>query len=425
MHPAKRLTTLPLIAVIATAAVLSGCSDNDETPRDVQFELLTWWSQKSELAAIDAAIKLNEKKHPNVHIRVLKADSQGAMALDVQNRLAEGTPPNAFQANLGGNALQWKKSALSLETRAAGWRDHFQTSILERLSADGQLIGVPLALTRQNNAYYNLAVLAQAGLEIPQGRDEFSTWLAALAEKGYTHPICIGDQYNWISSHVLFEDIVPGYVGAQYSQDFWTGKLKADDQTFADALDYAATLTPYFNTDFAILDWDAGLRSLMAEPKDRAEQCVMAPMGDWGGAVLADDYKYDEEFTQRSWPGAESLFVLAGDAFMTTRGVNDEDAALDFFDTLASEEGQVAFNTKKGSVPARNLPDELRGEFSPLTQANMSDLASGTALPAFKVLGSSAFPWDDLATLTHDFILVGDKQPIINFIAKNHAKLSR
>ena len=102
--------------------VLSGCSDNDETPRDVQFELLTWWSQKSELAAIDAAIKLNEQKHPNVHIRVLKADSQGAMALDVQNRLAEGTPPNAFQANLGGNALQWKKSALSLETRAAAWR---------------------------------------------------------------------------------------------------------------------------------------------------------------------------------------------------------------------------------------------------------------------------------------------------------------
>jgi glucose/mannose transport system substrate-binding protein len=420
MHTAKRLTTLLLIAT-----TLSGCSNEDEPPRDVQFELLTWWSQKSELAAIDAAIKLNEEKHPNVHIRVLKADSQGAMALDVQNRLAEGTPPNAFQANLGGNALQWKKSALSLEKRAAAWRDHFQDSIIERLSADGQLIGVPLALTRQNNTYYNLAVLAEAGLEIPQGRDEFTTWLAALAEQGYTHPICIGDQYNWISSHVLFEDIVPGYVGAQYSQDFWSGELNADDPLFAEALDYAATLNPYFNTDFAVLDWDAGLRSLMVQQKDRAEQCVMAPMGDWGGAVLADDYEYDEEFTQRSWPGAESLFVLAGDAFMTTRGVNDEDAALDFFDTLASEQGQVAFNTKKGSIPARILPDDLRGEFSPLTQANMSDLASGAALPAFKVLGSSAFPWDDLAKLTHDFILVGDKQPIISFIEKNHAKLSR
>jgi glucose/mannose transport system substrate-binding protein len=228
-----------------------------------------------------------------------------------------------------------------------------------------------------------------------------------------------------VSAHVLFEDIVPGFVGADFSQDFWSGKLSADDPAFADALDYAATLNPYYNADFAALDWDKGLLALMARAKDPAQQCVVAPMGDWGGAVLADSYAYGEDFTQRSWPGAEKLFVLAGDAFMTTQGVKDEDAALDFFDTLASEDGQVAFNAKKGSVPARTLPKELRSSFGPLTRANMDDLAAGDALPAFKVLGSGAFPWDDLAKLTHDFFLVGDKAPLIAFIAKNYDKLSR
>jgi hypothetical protein len=74
-------------------------------------------------------------------------------------------------------------------------------------------------------------------------------------------------------------------------------------------------------------------------------------------------------------------------------------------------------------VPARTLTEERRAEFSPLTRANMADLSAGTALPAFKVIGSSAFPWDDLAKLAHDFLLVGDKQPLIDFIGKNYDKL--
>jgi glucose/mannose transport system substrate-binding protein len=233
----------------------------------------------------------------------------------------------------------------------------------------------------------------------------------------------MGDLNDWVSAHVLFEDIVPAYVGAEHSQDFWSGKLSADDPTFAEALDYAASLNRYWNQDFAGIDMAPGITRVM-ERRDPAEQCLMTPMGDWGGAILASEHTFDQSFTQRSWPGAEDLFVLAGDAFVTTRGVRNQGAALDFFDTLASEQGQLVFNAEKGSVPARNLSEAQRAELGPLTQANAADLASSTALPGFKVIGSSAFPWDDLSKLTHDFILVGDKQPIIDFIAENYDKLA-
>ena len=417
----RSLHWLALPLVLATA----GCSSSSDDEGEVRFDLQTWWSQKSELDAIDAVIAVNQELHPNVHIRVLSSDSQAALQLDVTRGLAEGTPPTAFQANLGGNALQWHdNSALPINARAKAWSSAFQDSILERVTADGDLIGVPLALTRQNNAYYNLKLLSQLELDIPQGRDDFDSWLAALAKQGYTHPLCIGDAFNWVSAHVLFEDIVPAYIGANHARDFWSGQLSADDPLFAEALDYAATLNPYWNTDFDKIDWDKGLGRVLEEAAEPAEQCIMTPMGDWGGAVLSGDFVVDEDFAQRSWPGAEKLFVLAGDTFITTRGVKNEDAALDFFDTLASEEGQIAFNTKKGSVPARTLSDEQRSKFSPLTRANMADLASGKALPAFKVIGSSEFPWEDLAKLTHDFLLVGDKQPIIDFIGDNYTKLA-
>jgi glucose/mannose transport system substrate-binding protein len=417
-------TLLGFALGLALAAASWGCSGTDgeaEGGRTV-LDLLTWWSQPSELDAIDAVIAVNHAKHPRVDIRVLKAKSQGAMISDVKRGLADGTPPSAYQANLGGNTLQWAESAQPLNARAKAWSANFQDGILERVSADGQLIAVPLALTRQNNAYYNLKLLKQLGLEIPKGREEFAAWLSALGELGYTHPLCLGDQYNWVSAHALFEDIVPAYIGADHARDFWSGRLNAHDPEFAAALDYAASLNTYWNTDFDQLDWVPGLQRVMADNAP-ADQCLMTPMGDWGGAILAGDYRVDQDFAQRSWPGGEDLFVLAGDAFITTRGVKNESAALDFFDTLASEDGQVAFNTKKGSVPARTLPEARRAEFSPLTRANMADLSSGTALPAFKVIGSSAFPWDDLAKLTHDFLLVGDKQPLIDFIDKNYDKL--
>jgi glucose/mannose transport system substrate-binding protein len=245
-----------------------------------------------------------------------------------------------------------------------------------------------------------------------------------LAELGYTHPLCLGDRGSWVSSHVLFEDIVPAYVGAEHSQKFWSGQLSADDALFAAALVYAATLNPYWNTDLARIEWYAGVTRLMERAVDPSEQCVMTPMGDWGGALLAENSAVNEAFAQRSWPGAENLFVLAGDAFITTRGVKNQRAALDFLDTLASEAGQIAFNAAKGSVPARSLSEEHRANFGPLTRANLADLSHGTALPAFKVLGSSKFPWDDLAELTHDFLLVGDEQPIIDFIAQHYDKLA-
>src|SRR6188768_3758031 len=233
-------TPLALASALTLALATSACSGTDGEAGDEQttLELLTWWSQESELSAIDAVIEVNRQKHPNVDIRVLKAKSQGAMTSDVRRGLADGMPPTAFQANLGGNALQWSESAQPLNARAKAWSSAFQDGILERVSAGEDLIAVPLALTRQNNAYYNLKLLTELGLDIPQGREEFDAWLVALGELGYTHPLCIGDQYNWVSAHALFEDIVPAYIGAQHAQDFWSGRLSADDPLFGEALDY-------------------------------------------------------------------------------------------------------------------------------------------------------------------------------------------
>src|SRR5688500_5320584 len=179
----------------ALAYLALACSEADDASEEPsKLELLTWWSQPTELAAIEAVIDVHKAKYPDVDIEVLGSDNQDTLGSDVQNRLADGNPPTAFQANLGGNALGWAESAQDLSDRAAAWSSHFDASILERLTADGKLVGVPLALTRQNNAYYNQAKLEQLGLDVPAGRVGFAAWLAALGELGYTRPLCMGDK---------------------------------------------------------------------------------------------------------------------------------------------------------------------------------------------------------------------------------------
>src|SRR5258706_10956748 len=146
----------------------------------------------------------------------------------MQTRFSGGNPPAAFQANLGGSALAWGMQAQSLTTASSGWASAFKPDVLEQLTFNGALIGVPLALTRQNAAYWNVKVLNTidfgAGKKIPETQAEFDTWLDKVSAAGYTHPLCFSGKDSWVSAHIVFEDIIPAVAGATFSKDYWAGR---------------------------------------------------------------------------------------------------------------------------------------------------------------------------------------------------------
>jgi glucose/mannose transport system substrate-binding protein len=406
--------------LVAFAALLGCASDAVDEPEPRRIELLTWWTEPTEIDAIDALVAVHRQRNPGAEVSVLSTANHETLVVDMQNRFAEGNPPAAFQENLGGNALRWSSSAQSLESRSGGWSSAFQPALLDLVTVNEVLIGVPVAITRQNDAYYNQAVLDDLGLSIPEGNDAFLSWLAELAERGYTHPLCAGDTQSWVSAHVLFEDIVPAHAGAAFSQSYWAGLLEAATAEFLAALGFAASIVPYFNEELLTrLDMAPGVERLMLESTP-AEQCVMAPMGDWGGAILSARYEVERDFVQRPWPGTEQMFVLNGDAFIAAK---NQQETFDFFDTVASREGQIAFSARKGSVPARTMDAGDFASFGALTQDNMVDLASNTVLPGFKVIGRGQFPWDALNLVVHDFFLTGDATPIVEFMNDNYDKL--
>jgi glucose/mannose transport system substrate-binding protein len=423
------------LALLAGVHLFTGCSGGDasEQATETRLELLTWWREPGELAAFDALLAVHEAAHPGAQVIVQFSAARTTMVDDLQTRLADGNPPTAFQETLGGRVRAWAASAQPLDSYASGWSGDYDPTLLDLVSSDGALIGVPLAITRQNNAYYNKRVLDALQLGIPYGSSGFSFWLEELREAGYLHPLCIGDRDNWLSAQILFEDVVPAVAGAEFSREYWSGlRSGGDDALLLDALEYASKLVDRFNTDLAELDMPPGVLRLMEE-REPATQCVMTPMSDGAGAILDDHYVANEDFVQTAWPGTEELFVLGGDAFIMVRGVESPDSAYALFATMASREGQIAFSTAKGSMPARLVDTADLGLFGPLPQSNMLDLASGTTLPAFQVLGTSGrwyrgtlsagFPWEGLYDVTHDFFLTGDSGPVVAYLRQNYDRL--
>ena len=77
-------------------------------------------------------------------------------------------------------------------------------------------------------------------------------------------------------------------------------------------------------------------------------------MGDWAkGYFTSKGWTPNKEFGWTPVPGTDGTFTVVTDSFAIPVGVKNHDNAVAWLDTLASVEGQDAFNPKKGSIPAR------------------------------------------------------------------------
>jgi hypothetical protein len=395
------------------------------------LEVDTWWVSTTELAPIQAVVQMHESAFPNVTVKVVTAADAATMDSDVTHRFAAGSPPAALQANLGGNALQFGSSALAL---MPSWTSNFNQGVLDTLTVNGKLIGVPLGLTRQNAAYWNLKALATlpAPLNaVPVGLMAFQTWITGVAAAGYTHPLCFGFHDAWVNAHILYEDVVPAVKGKQFTHDYWTGHDTTAGQGMVDALNWAKTyIQPYLTTDTATNGMGPGIDRLMAAQTDMTQQCFMTAMGDWGGAQLQaspDNYVVGTDFQGGGFPGAEDLVVFGGDAMVAAKGTGSAADVTAFFDTMASEAAQLKFATLKGEMPARNLTAADAAKLPPLIQANLTALASTDpakgGVGGFKVIGKQPGTYNDaISTQAQNFFLSGDPTAILAYMSQNYTQ---
>ncbi len=131
----------------------------------------------------------------------------------------------------------------------------------------------------------------------------------------------------------------------------------------------------YVNDDHATLTWDQAAGLVL---KGTA---AMNIMGDWEkGYFTANSWKPNQDFGWASAPGTAGTFVVVTDTFGLPKNIKDQAAALDWLKTVASVEGQDAFNPHKGSIPGRI--DANKAIYDVYSQAALGDFATAQLVPS-------------------------------------------
>ncbi|MFE6646812.1 ABC transporter substrate-binding protein [Nocardioides sp. NPDC057772] len=347
---AAGLAALSLLAV-------SACGGESESGSTDEVEVFTWWAEGSEKAGLDALVKVFDEQNPDLKfVNGAVAGGAGSDAKNVlQSRLQNGEPPATFQAHAGAELTDYINAGqiedLTDLYEEKGWNERFPEGLLERLKQDGGIYSVPSNIHRANVMWANPAVLKKAGIEANKTYDSLDAWIAdlkAIKAKGII-PLSIAT--DWTQVHLL-ETVLLADLGVEAYNGLWDGTTDWGGSEVEAALEDYSTLLSLTNTDRQGLDWPDATQLVIDG------QAAFNVMGDWAEAAFQEQKKtLNTDYTAVPVPGTDGVFDFLADSFtMPVDGPNEAGTEA-WLETIASDEGQVAFNKAKGSIPASTTAD--------------------------------------------------------------------
>jgi glucose/mannose transport system substrate-binding protein len=370
-------------ALAGTLLVAASIVGTPAAAQDAEIiEVFSYWTAGGEAEGLKAAEAVFGATNPNVAIQnTTIAGGAGVNANVVfASRMAGGDPPDTFHIHAGAQLLdEWIKgdeiwmTPLTDLYEAEGLAEVFPAGLVDLVSYEGVPYAVPLGVHRNGVLWFNKAIFDEHGLSAPTTWDEFFATADALKEAGVT-PLAFGSRETWAAFN-LFEQILLGELGAEDFRGLWAGSGSWTDERVTAALETFGRVLDYVNTDHSTLVWNEAAQ-LLADGS-----AAMTVMGDWTKGYFTNlGWQPDVDFGWAPVPGTDGTFMVVTDAFASPRdAANPENAQL-WLATVASVEGQDAFNPIKGSIPARSDAD--RSKYDVYSTAAMDDFASEELVPS-------------------------------------------
>jgi glucose/mannose transport system substrate-binding protein len=377
-----RLSRRVAVAVVGVGALLlsaaCGNSSNDNNggsaPKNV--EVFTWWADGGEKAGLDGLVAQFGKDCPNftfVNGAVAGGAGSNAKAVLAQ-RLAQSDPPDTFQAHAGAELTDYINAGqvqdLSQEYKDWGLTTAFPQGLIDNLTVGGKIYSVPANIHRANVLWGNKTVLANAGItQNATTLDGFFADLDKLKAKGVT-PLALGKDWTQL---MLFESVLISDLGPDKFTGLWKGTTDWSGADVTKAIGDFQKLESYTNKDTRdTFDW-TDAEKLVMDGKAGYQL-----MGDWEAADL--DAKGFKDYSYSVFPGNAGTYQWLADSFVLPVGAKNPEGTKCWLKTVGSAAGQQAFNTKKGSIPART--DAVASAFPAYQQAAIADWKTLKQVPS-------------------------------------------
>lgn len=390
----RHLRTTVLAAVVSAAAItLAACGsssapaegasssasnpadDSSAAPTGGDVEVFTFWTSGGEKAGLDGLAEEFGKQCSDYNFTTaVVAGGAGANANAVlASRLQQNDPPSTFQVHAGAESLSYiaagQVQGLTDQFKEWGLTEAFPESLIDSMSVDGKVYSVPANIHRVM-MWANTSVLEQAGItDEPQTIDDLLTNLQKLRDAGVAAPLAMG--VDWTQSDLL-EPVLLSVLGGDAYNKLWSSGGEWSLPEVTEALHKYQELLSFTNDDRDSLDWTDAERLLVQG--DAGYQV----MGDWMAGEM--DGAGFTDYSYQAFPGTEDYYMWIADSFTLPTGIDNVAGAECWLKVVGSAEGQKAFNTKKGSIPARVDADPA--DYPEYQQSAMADFKKLTMVPS-------------------------------------------
>jgi glucose/mannose transport system substrate-binding protein len=417
-----------VIAGLAAAGlVLSACGGDDDGGSDSNtggggdVEVFTWWADGSEKEGLDALVEVFDEQ--NSDFKFVNGAVAGGAGSDAKavlsTRLQTNDPPDTFQAHAGMELADYIEAEQIEDISGLyddnGWNDVFPQDLLDLLTVDGAIYSVPSNIHRANVVWANPTILAEAGIDPatpPATMDDWFAQLDAVQDAGYT-PLSIAQA--WTQVHLL-ETVLIADLGPEVYTGLWDGTTDWSSPDVSAALDDYAKLISYTNTDRENLDWQDATQQVIDG------QAAYNVMGDWAEAAFQGaDMTFGTDYVTFPVPGTEGIFDFLADSFTLPVGAPNPEGTEAWLSTVASEEGQTAFNLKKGSIPARTDVDA--SEYPEYQQTAIESWTNDTIVASLAHGAATPQSWlTDISTVLSQFSANEDVEGLKSNLADTAGK---
>jgi glucose/mannose transport system substrate-binding protein len=399
---------------------MCGCSsspaDNSSQLED-SLEIFSWWTSAGEVDALNALLDVYRKKNKGVDVTNAAAVDPTNARETLKTRLESGDPPDSFQAISGVDVMSWvangKMKPISDLASENGWGNAFPSAVTDILKQDGQLFAVPVNIERDNNLYYNTALLQAQGVEPPATLADFYAACGKLQAASVT-PLAV-PAAGWVLALVAFETLMPSVNGGDFYVNFFNGNADPNGPELRQLFQEFAKILVCSNVASASDSWGVS-GDLVYSGK-----AAMFVMGDWakgyfeGGkdanGIARPAWQPGVDFGVVPGLGGAGYFTFNSAVFGLPYGAVHPNAGKAFLSVVGSAEGQQAFNPLKGSVPARTDAD--LSLFDAMVRASAEDFkaastGSNKLLPGYASLTTLDFQ-EEINPSLLVFALGGDR----------------
>ncbi|WP_121821250.1 ABC transporter substrate-binding protein [Halostella salina] len=359
------------------------------------LNVLHGWTGGDGKAAGEALFEAFRESHEDVETDVEPIGGGGNENLDtvVSNRLSSNEPPSAFAGWPGRNLTQYEGVLGDIESdvwEEAGLKDAHIDEAAELCQFDGNYSAVPIGSHRLNCLFYNVSVVEEAGVDPSSlsSVDDLISALGQVQENTDAVPMAQAMKAPWTTLQ-LFAVVLLGQEGYDSYMNF----VEGGDASSAVSSALESTkeiLENYINSDAA----SVGLTG--ANSKIMNGEAAFIHNGNWAaGAYRNNDMTYEEDWGYVPFPGTEGMYTFHIDSFIypvnSSSGENPSpEASKEFLRFVGGKEAQIAFNSRKGSIPTRT--DVSADEFGPYLQQTMEEFANAEELPPTIAHGLAVSP---------------------------------